>query len=205
MRARHVVPEELEAIDGWVPLRRPLGALGFGLNGWTANTGEEVIEDHTEAGPHQELYVVMRGRARFRSDDEEFEVAAGGLAFYPGGDIRRGAVALDDGTFVLAVGGNVGAAYEPAAWEHWYLAGAEVEQGNPEKAVALLAAGLVEHPDHPGILIHLAAAEVAAGRADEAAAHLRRAHELAPDQVRRRADYLADGLAPLRERPDWPL
>ena len=205
MRARHLDVGAAEALDGWIPLRRPLGALGFGLNGWRADAGEEVIEDHTEPSEHQELYVVLRGRARFRSDDAELEAGPGEIVFYDDGDIRRGAVALQDGTVVLAVGGNAGAPYEPAAWEHWYLADAHMDRGEPEKAASVLAAGLAEHPDHAGILVHLAAAEVALGRLDEAMAHVRRAHEVDPDQVRRRAGYLSERLGPLRDRDGWPL
>ena len=206
MPARHVDPAALEAIGAWVPLRRPLGVLGFGVNGWTAGAGEEVVEDHTEDAAHQELYVFLHGRARFRSDDEEFEVGPGEIAFYADDEIRRGAVALEHGTLVLAFGGNAGAPCEPAAWEHWYLADGHIDRGEPEKAAAVLAAGLAEHPGHAPMHVYLAGAEAQAGRLDDALANLRRGLELDPDAARRAAtEHIPEQLAPLRERPDWPL
>ena len=206
MRARRVDPAALAAIGTWVPLRRPLGVRAFGVNGWTAGAGEEVIEDHTEDGAHQELYVVLRGRARFRSDDEEFEVGTGGLVFYEDGAIRRGAVALEDGTLVLAFGGDAGAPYEPAAWEHWYLAEEHVDRGEPEKAAAVVAAGLAEHPGHARMHVYLAGAEAQAGRLDDALANLHRGLELDPEAARHAAlEHIPAQLEPLREHPDWPL
>ena len=75
----------------WHPLRNALGVTGFGVNAYTAPTaGDDVVEDHTEAsGPdsgHEELYVVLGGRARFTIDGEEQAIAiiADGLAANPG-------------------------------------------------------------------------------------------------------------------------
>ena len=206
MRARRLEPAALEALGAWVPIRRPLDVRAFGVNGWTAAAGEEVVEDHTEDREHQELYVVLRGRARFRSDDEEFEAGAGEIVFYDDGEIRRGAIALEDGTFVLAFGGNVGAPYEPAAWEHWFLGLHHAEHGEPEKGAAVLASGLAEHPEHARMHVYLAAAEAQSGREDDALASLRRGLELDEAEARRAAtEHVPELLAPLRGRPDWPL
>jgi tetratricopeptide (TPR) repeat protein len=206
MRARRLDLAEIEPLGAWMPVRRALGVTGFGVNGWTADRDEEVVEDHAEPSGHQELYLVVRGRARFRSDDEEFEAGPGELAFYGDGEIRRGAIALEDGTLVLAVGGNHAAPYEPAAWEHWYLADAHIEAGEPEKAAAVLAAGLAEHPGHARMHVYLAGAEALAGRLDDALVHLRRGLELDPEAARRAAlEHIPDQLTPLHERPDWPL
>jgi tetratricopeptide (TPR) repeat protein len=212
MRARVL---DLDAIapvavnDGalhWLPVRRTLGVGGFGINAYTADAGQEVVETHDEDPGHQELYAVLRGRATFRSDEERFEAGAGSLVFYPDGDIVRGAEALQDGTLVLAVGGNLGAPYEGAEWEHWFLAEPLMRAGEHEKAASVLAAGLTEHPDNAPILLHLAAAQAQAGRLDEAQRNLTRALELEGEEIARRAtEHLSDELAPLRERPDWPL
>jgi len=51
----------------WRPLRRTLGVRAFGNNAYTAaNAGDEVVEDHDEEGlGHEEIYVVLTGRATF--------------------------------------------------------------------------------------------------------------------------------------------
>lgn len=196
----------LEGAMRWLPVRRTLGVTGFGINAYAADAGQQVVETHEEDPGHEELYVVLRGRARFRSDDERLEAGPGEVVFYPEGDIVRGAEALADGTLVLAVGGNHGAPYEPAAWEHWFLADHLVVAGEYEKAAAVLAGGLTEHPDHPRILIHLAGALALAGREDDAIGSLRRAHELDPELTRTAAtEHIPQQLERLRSRPDWPL
>ena len=51
----------------WRPVRRALGITGFGVNAYTADRDEQLIEEHDEsgagAGGHQELYVVLEGWA----------------------------------------------------------------------------------------------------------------------------------------------
>jgi hypothetical protein len=59
----------------WHPLRHALGVTAFGVNAYSAPTaGHDVVEEHTEAsgsaGGHEELYVVLTGRARFTIDGE---------------------------------------------------------------------------------------------------------------------------------------
>jgi hypothetical protein len=64
------VPRE-EGADGadWLRLRKQLDVRAFGVNVYGAKAGNRVIEEHDElgtaAGRHQELYVVLWGRARF--------------------------------------------------------------------------------------------------------------------------------------------
>jgi quercetin dioxygenase-like cupin family protein len=211
MRARHLDVAALDSVpvnDGalrWHPVRRTLGVTGFGTNAYSADAGQEVVETHTEDAGHQEMYVVLRGRARFRSDDEHFEAGAGELVFYREGDITRGAEAVEDGTLVLAIGGNTGEPDEPAAWEHWFLADHLITAGEYEKACAILAAGLTEHPDHPRILTYLAGAQAMAGREEDAIGSLRRAAEIDPDAARTSAGHIEEQLGALRSRPDWPL
>src|ERR1051325_11189267 len=57
-----------------MPLRRRLGLRAFGLNCRTAGVGEHVIERHFEREGDEELYVVVRGRARFAVGDDSAEV-----------------------------------------------------------------------------------------------------------------------------------
>ena len=63
---------------GWVPLRRRLGISAFGTNVYRAEReGDPVIEDHVESPGQEELYVVLRGRARFVVGDEELVAPCG--------------------------------------------------------------------------------------------------------------------------------
>ena len=100
------------SVDGltWHPLRHALDVRGFGLNAYSAAApGDELIEDHVEgdeSGGHQELYVVLQGRARFAIDGEEVLVEAGSLVFLPDPTTRRHAVGDAPDTLVLAVGGD---------------------------------------------------------------------------------------------------
>ncbi len=64
----------------WRPIRRPLGIRAFGINAYTADEGKHVVEEHSETQlEHEEVYVVLTGRARFSLGDDEVEVAAGRL------------------------------------------------------------------------------------------------------------------------------
>jgi hypothetical protein len=70
----------------WRPVRRTLGVEAFGVNAYTAaNAGDELVEDHDEtgtgAGGHQELYVVIAGRATFKVAGEEIDAPMGTLVF----------------------------------------------------------------------------------------------------------------------------
>jgi mannose-6-phosphate isomerase-like protein (cupin superfamily) len=81
----------------WLPLRRELGATGFGVNAYAAaEAGGELIEPHDEtssgAAGHEELYVVMSGRATFSVGEETFDAPAGTLVLVPVGT-HRAAVA----------------------------------------------------------------------------------------------------------------
>ena len=104
--------DEAERIPGhgfsWRPLRKVLGTTAFGINGYTAGPGDEVIEDHdeTSAGSagHEELYVVVSGAATFTVDGDEIQAPAGTLLSVPPGT-RRGATATEPGTTVLVIGG----------------------------------------------------------------------------------------------------
>jgi hypothetical protein len=117
--------DELLVVDGtlrWKPVRRTLGIHAFGTNAYVADAGQDVVEDHDETGPggaggHEELYIVLTGHARFTIDGEELDAPAGTLVFLHDPRARRAAKSLEDGTTVLAVGGEPGRAYEVSEWE----------------------------------------------------------------------------------------
>src|SRR5205807_8779801 len=58
----------------WRPIRRRLGIRSFGANAYTSErVGGWVVEEHVEGTGHEELYVVVSGRARFTLDGEELD------------------------------------------------------------------------------------------------------------------------------------
>jgi uncharacterized cupin superfamily protein len=101
--------------QGWHSIGDHLGITGFGVNANQADAGRELIVPHseTEFGGQEELYVITRGRARFVLDGEPIEVAAGGMLHITH-DVERVAIALEDGTAVLCVGGTPGEPYTPS-------------------------------------------------------------------------------------------
>ena len=98
-------------------------------------------------------------------------MAAGAFVFVRDPQAKRGAVALEDGTTVVAVGGKPGEAYVASAWESWFLAAPHRERGDYEQALAIIVADLMLHPDHPALLYETACYEALLGRRDDAIAH----------------------------------
>ncbi len=195
--------DELEPILAagvhWKPLRRTLGIEAFGTNAYVGDPGEDVVEAHTEERlGHEEVYVVVSGRATFTLDGEEHDVPAGSVVHLADPSVRRHARAEEPGTVVLAVGGKPGEAYTPSAWEWYFEAERFREPLDPKAALELMADARARFPDHVGVLYSTACWEALDGRAEDAWATLQRALELEP-QVREWAKR-DDDLASLRER-----
>jgi tetratricopeptide (TPR) repeat protein len=161
----------------WRPLRRALGIGAFGINAYTANAGELVVEEHDEtgggAGHHEELYVVVSGKASFTVGGETVEAAVGTCVFLPDPTERRGARALEDGTTVLAIGGERGRAFQVSPWEFAFAGVPAIEAGRFDEAKALLLEGLELHPGNTSLLYNLACVEALMGDRDAALEHLR--------------------------------
>jgi tetratricopeptide (TPR) repeat protein len=193
----------------WHPVRRKLGIRAFGTNAYTADrVGDQVVEEHDEvkggggAGGHEEMYVVVRGRATFTLDGETIDAPAGTLVFIRDPKVRRVAIAEEDGTLVLAVGGEAGQAYEASPWEWSFVAMPALRSGRWQEAIEILEDGLRERPGNASLLYNLACAEAGAGRKEDALAHLREAVEARPDLAERaRAD---SDLDPIRGEPGFP-
>src|SRR4029453_11063232 len=101
------------------PVRHHLGITAFGTNAWTAaNEGDRLMPEHAEDEGSEELYVVLRGGARFEIDDETVPAPAGTLVFVPP-LVHRTAFAEEAGTTVLAIGSRVGKPYEAGGWGGW--------------------------------------------------------------------------------------
>jgi tetratricopeptide (TPR) repeat protein len=198
--------DPISVVDGtllWRPVRRTLDIGAFGINAYLApNAGDDVVEEHTERSlGHEEVYVVLTGRATFTLDGEPLDAPTGTIVFIRDPEVRRHARAEEPGTSVLAVGGPRNAAYEPSPWEDYFAAERHRTAGDYEAYVAELEDALRRRPDHPATLYNLACAEALAGRANDAVAHVRRAAELDPAY----GEYAAkdEDFAGLRERPDW--
>ncbi len=187
----------------WLPLRSTLGIEAFGVNAYTAGAaGERVIEEHTEAGNgHEELYVVVAGRARFTVDGQDVDAPAGTCVAIHDPAIRRTAVATESGTVVLAVGAPRGGVYAPSAWERAALALRAIQEGRLEDGLAVLRTILEETPESAWRRYDYACGLALAGRPDDAIEELRRVIDAEPQAaVAARAD---PDLASLTGRADW--
>jgi uncharacterized cupin superfamily protein len=73
--------DELETDGRRILVRRQLDIRAFGVNAWRgAAPGDRVIDDHDEVVEgHEELYLVLAGRAVFDFDDGEVDAPAGTL------------------------------------------------------------------------------------------------------------------------------
>jgi quercetin dioxygenase-like cupin family protein len=174
--------EELPINNGefvWRPVRRRFGITAFGTNAYTGNSGQRVIEEHAERDNHQEMYVVLRGRATFTLDDDEVDAPAGTIVFVRP-NTRRGAIAAEDGTAVLAVGAKPGVVFEPSLWEDVFVANSYAEQGELEPARAVYAELIENHPDAWQGLFNAACFEARFGDHERAFECLGRALALEP-------------------------
>jgi hypothetical protein len=102
----------------WRPLREALDTRIVGMAAFTAaRVGQELIEGHTEddgGRGHEEVYVVLRGRATFTLDEATLDAPAGTFVRVSPAVLRR-AVAAEPDTAVLALGGPP--TFEPSASE----------------------------------------------------------------------------------------
>ena len=189
----------------WRPVRRALDIGAFGINAYIApNAGDDVVEEHTERSlGHEEVYVVLSGRATFTLGDEKLDAPVGTIVFIRDVDVKRHARAEEPNTSVLAIGGPRDASYEPSAWEDFFAAERHRTAGDYDAYLAELEAALDRRPDHPGALYHVACAAALVGQADDAVEHLRRALKLRPELAEHA--HTDEDFVSLRERPDWPL
>jgi tetratricopeptide (TPR) repeat protein len=199
--------EPITVVNGtllWRPIRRTLDIGAFGINGYFApNAGDDVVEEHDETAlGHEEVYLVLAGRATFTLNDEILDAPAGTVVFVRDPAVVRHARAEERGTSVIAIGGPRGAAYEPSPWEDFFAAQRHRNAGDYDAYLAELQDVLDRRPDHPAVLYNVARAEALVERSEAALAHLRRALELKPEWVELAA--VDDDFSRLRLLPDWP-
>jgi tetratricopeptide (TPR) repeat protein len=200
--------DELESLPGpgtlrWTPLRRRFGITAYGVNAYTAaQVGQDVVEEHTEQSlGHQELYVVVTGRARFRLGDEDVDAPAGTVVFLRDPAVRRSATAAEAGTTVLAIGGKPGL-HDVSEWEYSFAAYGYLKEGDAERGRAVLQEGLADKGESARLLYDLACFESLDGRRDDAIGHLLQAVQLDP-RYRQYAQQDAD-LDAIRDDPRFP-
>ena len=174
--------DDVEPVDGWLPLRRELGISAFGVNAWRPQSdGRTIIGEHDEATTgHEELYVVVAGHATFTVDGDEIDAPAGTIVFVGDPAVKRAAAARDPETTILTAGGKPGEAYAPLAWEENAGIIPLFGRGEYAEAKRRLEEALERHPDAGGLLYNLACAESRLGETDAALEHLARAIEIWP-------------------------
>ena len=189
-----------------LPVRLRFGIESFGINAYAPGEAGRVIEEHDElgagAGRHEELYFVAKGHAVFELDGQEVDAPAGTLVFISDPAVRRGALAREEETVVLVVGGVPGKAFSPSPWEAWLEAAPHLEAGEPQRGIEVFERTLAAHPGNPNVLYNLACFEALAGRADDALGHLAQAVEADP-RTREWAQTDSDFDA-IRSNPRFP-
>jgi quercetin dioxygenase-like cupin family protein len=177
--------EELPINDGefvWRPIRRRLGITAFGTNAYTGKAGQRVVEEHREQDGHQEMYVVIRGRATFTLGDDEVDAPAGTIVYaHPG--TKRGAIAVEDDTAILAVGAKPGVVFEISPWEDMFAAFSYAQKGEVEKARGLISNAVEQRPDEWQGPFNWSCFEILYGDKERGIELLQRAYELNPERV----------------------
>jgi hypothetical protein len=114
----------------WSPIRYAFGVRAFGVNSWRKDLGDTVIPEHDESeSGHEELYLVVAGSATFTIDGTEIDAPTDTAIFVSDPSLKRTAVATEDGTHVLSIGGWADRAFEPSEWEAKYCAGVPRVEG----------------------------------------------------------------------------
>ena len=155
----------------WHPVRMELGLHAFGAAGFSGGPGDYVVEPHVEAADgrgHEELYVVLSGRATFTLDGSPVDAPAGTLVF-ASPETHRQAVAEEPGTTVLALGGPP--TFEAAGYE-WLMRAKPHMASDPDRARKILRDGLAELPGSAAIPYGFALLEATQGDTESARASL---------------------------------
>jgi len=185
------------------PVRHHLGITAFGVNAWTArDAGGRIINEHKEDDPdaHEELYLVLSGRATFELDGNRVDAPTGTFVFVRP-NVKRTAFAEEPGTTLVAVGAAAGQAYEPVGWELWAPLNPLYKDGKYAEAADRAKEIVERHPEYPGLLYNLACCESLAGRKGDAVEHLRAAIERS-ETFREFAESDSD-LDAIREEPGY--
>jgi mannose-6-phosphate isomerase-like protein (cupin superfamily) len=101
----------------WQALNGPLGVTTFGVNAVVLDPGEEIDIEHDETSSrHQEVYVVVTGRAVFSVGTEEVQAGPGDVVAVADPGERRSYRALEPGTRIVCFGAGPGAEHPYGDW-----------------------------------------------------------------------------------------
>jgi hypothetical protein len=201
--------DELERLtafgeDGvWHPVRHHFGIEGFGINAYTADrAGGQVVEEHDELaeadeGRHEELYVVLSGRATFALGADTIDAPSGTFVFVKDPALRRGAIAVEPHTTVLAIGARPGHAFHVSPWEYAFRGRARWSSDG----VAIFEEGMVRFPQNATLPYNLACLHALAGEQQAALAALSRS--IALDPVARTWASAEEDFASLRGHAEF--
>ncbi len=160
----------------WRAIGMHLDVAAFGVNAFGyLGAGERIINEHDESDTsHEELYAITQGRARFEVDGEVFDAPAGTFVLVAP-QATRTVFAEEDGTALVAFGGEPGKAYQQTGWPVWAPLHPLYEAGDYEGVIAQGRELIEAHPTYGGPLYNLACCESLAGHPADAVEHLRAA------------------------------
>jgi tetratricopeptide (TPR) repeat protein len=162
--------------SGWSPIRRELDVQAFGINAWTGDDGANLVGEHDEkSSGHEELYIVIAGSARFTVDGEDTDAPTGTVVFVRDPASKRAAVATEDATTIVSVGGKAGEAFQPLVWEVNAQVFELFARGEIEEAKQMVTAALDRFEDRAALLYNLACSEARLGEIEPALGHLEEA------------------------------
>jgi len=114
LRAQPIVPTPY---GRWQPLNGALGVTAVGVNAIVMEPGEDFDIEHDESDSgHQEVYVVVAGRAAFRIGDEELEAGPGQVVSVADPAVTRNYRALEPETRVICFGAAPVAEHPYGEW-----------------------------------------------------------------------------------------
>jgi len=184
-----------------IPIQRPLDYRVAGINGWIGDPGEGLVPEHEEDSGHEELYVVVTGRATFTVDDRDVDAPAGTLIHVRAGE-KRVAVSEEPGTIVVAVGASIGEPHRPAAWSDFVVGDHYRREGRVDEGRAAVLRVIEAEPGNWAAPYNVACFEALAGDKDAAFAYLHQAMQIDTQAVRDYAPNDAD-LDALHDDPRW--
>jgi tetratricopeptide (TPR) repeat protein len=187
----------------YVQLRRELDIGSFSIFAVEADAGKELVAERTTTGyaadRHEELFVVVRGSAKFAVDGQEIDAPQGTAIFVRDVEAKRKAKALEDGTTILVVGGRRGEAWRPTPGEAMQEFFPHYEAKDYEAALRVAEQVLEEYPGNGLAHFNIACMQSLLGETDRALKHLRKALAAAPPLVENaRTD---EDFAPIRDDP----
>ena len=111
------VPETATTAGRWQPVNKLLDVTTFGVNAVAMEPGEDADIEHDESdSEHQEVYVVVAGRAAFRLGAEEVEAGPGDIVAVADPGETRSYWALEPGTRIICFGAGPGAEHPYGDW-----------------------------------------------------------------------------------------